>query len=119
MSASNSDTEAPATDSPWPPSTWDLPLRHPVHDAAGGLIDILHLREPTDDEWVKAYEHPPETRRRFIVSTVCGVPMQTVAKIGVGDLEVAARYLSGFFDVATEIRPWSQQNSLTSTAGTP
>lgn len=119
MSLSNEDDEGPYAfaEPVWPPAEWVMPLRKPVTDKAGSVISQLCLREPTDDEHVQIYAHKVDTRRRFAISTITGIPMDTVAQIGVGDAEAAVRYITSFFDVARKIHAWLPPSSPASTDG--
>lgn len=87
----------------WPASTWDMPLRKSLVTAADETITHLNLREPSMDEFEQIMAWPATTRRRKSVSLIAGLPMNEVAKIGVGDVVRAEAYLTSFFDVGQVI----------------
>lgn len=81
----------------WPQPEWDMPLRKPVPLLEGGEVASLSLREPTDAEWEEAQGKERGLARRFLISKVCGLPLQVVARIGIGDTIRAEEYLVSFF----------------------
>lgn len=101
---------APGFEVEWPPETWLMPLRRTLKTKADETIASLSLREPTMDEFEQIMRHPAETRRRFSVSLIAGLPMSEVAKIGVGDVVRAEAYLTSFFDVGQVIGVGSERS---------
>lgn len=105
--AADAAAEDPEDSAPtWPPAELVLTLRKPITDAAGGAVAELHLREPTDDEWVKFSAFPEETRRRQAISLITKIPLETIARIGIGDTVRAENYFQAFFMLGQAIQDW-------------
>jgi hypothetical protein len=81
----------------WPQADWEMPLRKALTLPEGGEIASLQLREPTEAEWETAKAKEPALQRRSLIAAVSGVPVQVVARMGIGDAVRAEEYLSSFF----------------------
>lgn len=79
-----------------------MQLRVPVEDG-DQAITSLSLREPTMAEYEEIMATPAALRIRKTVSIISALPMNVVAKIGVGDVVRAEAYCSSFFDIGQVI----------------
>ena len=86
----------------WPPAEYELVLRKPV-TLDGVTVDRLQLREPTCWEWEQIVAQPIEKQRRYGVQLITGVSINLVAKMGIGDVVRAEKYLLSFFDMGQSI----------------
>lgn len=93
--------EAPVD--PWPPATFDMPLRQPLELKDGHTLRSLPLREPTDGEWGEIGAEKEHLQRRRAISVICGITMADAAKIGIGDATRAEAYLISFFAIGRAI----------------
>jgi hypothetical protein len=83
------------------PDSLTVPLRKPV-DLAGATTYVLELREPTVDELQRFTQEmnraDPISALKLLISSVSGVDVATIGRIGARDFKKAEKYLNNFFE---------------------
>ncbi|WP_374572521.1 phage tail assembly protein [Phenylobacterium sp.] len=86
------------------PDTLDVPLRKPLEQPDGSLLERLSLREPTAGE-IEAFA--AKASGIFAVSLISGVPEQVVRQLPAREFKKAEAYLLGFMEDALPTGPAS------------